>query len=121
MQVRTVGGMSPRVAAWLAWSMCALSLALTAASLLLLILNLSHPGVPIHPYWTMNTLLAVGCSLVGALIVPRISPKNPIGWLFCLIGLIWGVTHFSAEYAIYTLLAVPGSLPASKAAAWMMC
>jgi len=69
----------------------------------------------------MNTLLAVGCSLVGALIVPRISPKNPIGWLFCLIGLIWGVTHFSAEYAIYTLLAVPGSLPASKAAAWMMC
>jgi hypothetical protein len=113
--------MSPRVAAWLAWSMCALSLALTASSLLLLILNLSHPGVPIHPYWTMNTLLAVGCSLVGALIVPRISPKNPIGWLFCLIGLIWGVTHFSAEYAIYTQLAVPGSLPASKAAAWMMC
>ena len=31
------------------------------------------------------------------------------------------MTHFSAEYAIYALLAVPGSLPASKAAAWMMC
>jgi hypothetical protein len=112
--------MSHRTAALLAWSMCALSLALTASSLLLLILNLSHPGVPIHPYWTMNTLLAVGCSLVGALIVPRISPKNPTGWLFCLTGLIWAVMHFSAEYAIYTLLAVPGSLPASKAAAWMM-
>jgi hypothetical protein len=29
--------------------------------------------------------------------------------------------HFSAEYAIYALLAVPGSLPATQAAAWMMC
>jgi hypothetical protein len=29
--------------------------------------------------------------------------------------------HFSAQYAIYTLLAVSGSFPASQAAAWMMC
>ncbi len=112
--------MSRRTAYWLAWSMCALSLALTALSLLLLVLNLSHPDVPIYPYWTMNTLLAVGCSPVGALIFPRISPKNPIGWLFCLIGLLWAVMHFSAQYAIYTLLAMPGSLPAGEAAAWMM-
>jgi hypothetical protein len=31
------------------------------------------------------------------------------------------VIHFSSEYAIYTQLAVPGSFPASKAAAWLMC
>jgi hypothetical protein len=112
--------MSIRAAARLAWSMCALSLALTALSLLLLVLNLSHPDVPIHPYWTVNTLIAVGFAPVGAIIVPRISPKNPIGWLFCAIGFLWGMMHFSAQYAIYTLLAAPGSLPASKAAAWMM-
>jgi hypothetical protein len=100
--------------------MCALSFALTALSLILLILNVSHPDAPIHPYWTVNTLLAVGFSPVGAVIVPRISPKNPIGWLFCVIGLLWGLMHLSAEYAIYTLLAVPGSLPAGEAAAWMM-
>ena len=35
--------MSHTTATWLAWSMCALSLALTAASLLLLALNLAHP------------------------------------------------------------------------------
>ena len=35
--------MSHRAAAWLAWSLWALSLALTALSLLLLALNLSHP------------------------------------------------------------------------------
>jgi hypothetical protein len=112
--------MSARASTWLAWSMCAFSLALTALSLLLLVLNLSHPGVPIHPYWTVNTLLAVGFSPVGAIIVPRISLRNPIGWLFCVIGLLWGVMHFSAEYAIYTLLAAPDSLPAGEAAAWMM-
>ncbi len=112
--------MSTRAAAWLAWTLCALCLALTALSLLLLVLNLSHPSVPIHPYWTLNTLLAVGFAPVGAVIVPRISPKNPIGWLFCTVGFLWGLMHFSAEYTIYTLLAVPGSLPAGEAAAWMM-
>jgi hypothetical protein len=101
--------------------MCALSLALTASSLMLLVLNMSHPDVPIHPYWTVDTLLAIGFAPVGAVIVPRISPKNLIGWLFCLTGLLWAVMHFSAEYAIYALLAVPGSLPATQAAAWMMC
>jgi hypothetical protein len=112
--------MSARAAAWLAWSLCVLTLALTALSLLLLTLNLSHPGVPIHPYWTVNTLLAVGFAPVGAVIVSRSSPENPIGWLFCAIGFLWGLTHFSAQYAIYTLLAVPGSSPASDAAAWVM-
>src|SRR5919206_3596232 len=86
-QGRGVGGMSRRAAAWLAWSMCALSLALTAISLLLLVLNASHPHTPVHPYWTVNTLLAVGFAPVGAVIVPRISTKNPIGWLMLISSL----------------------------------
>jgi hypothetical protein len=40
--------MSTRAAAWLAWALCVLSLALTALSLLLLALNLSHSVA--HPY-----------------------------------------------------------------------
>jgi hypothetical protein len=119
-QRQGVGGISHRAAAWLAWLLCGLSLALTALSLLLLLLNLAHPDTPIHPYWTVNTLLAVGFAPVGAVIVPRISPQKPIGWLFCVTGLLWGVMHLSAEYTIYTLLAVPGSLPAGEVAAWMM-
>ena len=98
--------MSKRTAFWLAWSMCALSLALTALSLLLLYLNCSHPGVPIWEYWAPNTLITVGLSTVGAVITPRLPPKNPIGWLFCATGLLIGVAHFSGEYAIYTLLAL---------------
>jgi hypothetical protein len=112
--------MSPRTASWLAWSLWAISLALTAPSLFLLVLNLSHPDVPIYPYWAENILFAVGFSTVGAVIAPRSSPKNPIGWLFCAIGLSFGVIHFSAEYAIYTLLAQPGSLVGGEAAAWIV-
>jgi len=56
---------------------------------------------------------------MGAVIVPHLSPNNPIGWLFCATGLLFGVTDFSIEYAIYALLVAPGSLPAGEAAAWI--
>ena len=46
-------------------------------------------------------------------------PENPIGWLFCAIGLLWAVIHFIGEYAIHALLAVPGSLPAGEVASWL--
>ena len=112
--------MSRRIAAWVAWSVCAFSLALTALSLLLLALNLSHPAVHIYTYWAENILFAVGFSTVGAVIASRGSPENPIGWLFCAIGLFFGVIHFSAEYAIYALLARPRTLVGGEAAAWIL-
>ncbi len=110
--------MSARVAAWLAWIMWALSIGLTMLSLWLLILNLSHPNVPVYLYWAEDTLLAVGYSTVGAVAASH-RPENPVGWVLCSIGLSWGVGHFTSEYATYALLAAPGSLPAAEAAAWI--
>jgi hypothetical protein len=110
--------MRRRAAARVAWSACALSLALTMLSLVLLILNLSHPEVPVYSFWIENVLFSVGFSIVGAVIVPRVPPGNPVGWLFCAIGLLWAVAHFSAEYAIYALLSAPGSLPAGGVVSW---
>ncbi|MGH3145286.1 MAG: hypothetical protein ACRDTR_05740 [Rubrobacter sp.] len=66
--------MSSRAAAWLAWSACALSLALTLLSLVFLILNLSHPDVPVYSFWIENVLFSIGFSTVGAVIVSRIPP-----------------------------------------------
>jgi hypothetical protein len=109
--------LSPRAAAWLAWSACLVSLTLTALSFWLLALNLSHPDVPIYPYWAEATLLAVGYSTVGAVVASR-RPGNPVGWILCAIGLSWGVDHFNSEYAIYTLLSAPGTLPDGEVAAW---
>ena len=79
--------MSKRIASLLAWSMCALSLALTALSLLLLALNSSHPNAHIFDFWADNTLVAVVFSTMGAVIISR-RPENLIGWLFCVIVLL---------------------------------
>src|SRR5215211_3420686 len=112
--------MRVRTAAWLAWSACALSLALTALSLVLLRSNLSHPSAPGYDFWVPNTLVALGFSPVGAFVASHLPPKNPMGWLLCTIGLFMGVAHLSAESAIRALLAAPDSLAAGAAAAWMM-
>jgi hypothetical protein len=114
-----VGGISPRASAWVAWSMCALSLALTVLSLLLIALITSHPGVHIFEHWIENTALAIGFSTVGAVVVSHWHPRNPMGWMFCVVGLLFAAVHFVAEYAIYALLAEPGSLPAGEPAAWV--
>jgi hypothetical protein len=110
--------MSKRTASLLAWSMYALSLVLTALSLSLLALTLSYPNVHVFSYWVENTLVAVVFSTVGAVILPH-RPNNPVGWLFCLVGLLAGARHFASEYAIYNLLAAPGSLPGGEALAWV--
>jgi hypothetical protein len=110
--------MSVWTAAWLAWILWALSIGSTVLSLWLLIVNLSHPSVPVYLYWAEDTLLAVGYSTVGAVAASH-RPSNPVGWVLCSIGLAWGVAHFTSEYATYALLAAPGSLPAGEAAAWI--
>jgi len=87
-------------------------------SLLLLALNLSHPNTPIYDPWLDNTLTAISYAPVGALIASR-HPANPVGWLLCLYGLVISISYFSAEYAIYALLAQPNSLPGGDALAWI--
>jgi hypothetical protein len=122
-QAPGTGAMSPREAAWLAWYMCAVSLALMVLGLLLLVTSRSRGGAPVFDYWLLNTVIAVSFSPVGAVIAPRLPSRNPIGWLFCTIGLIGAMRLFVAEYAIATLLAEPGSLlsklPGGEALAWV--
>ena len=110
--------MSTRAASRLAWSLWAISVILTALSLLLLALNLSHPDVHVYDYWLENALSALLYSTVGALVASRRS-ENPVGWLFCLLGLAFSVGHFGGQYSIYTLLAQPDSIPAGQALAWI--
>lgn len=111
--------MSRRASAWLAWSVCALALALTVSSLLLLNLNLAYQNTHTYAPWLDNTLTAISFAPVGALVASR-HPANPVGWLLCLFGLVISTSHFGAQYAIYALLARPGSLPAGEALAWLI-
>ena len=117
-QGRGIGGITPRAASWLAWSLWTLSLTLTVLALLLLALILSHPHTHIFDDWLVSTLNAVFFSTVGAIVASR-RPENLVGWLLCLWALSESISHFSAQYAIYALLAQPDSLPAGEAFAWV--
>ena len=66
----------------------------------------------------MNSVVPVSFSIIGAIIASRL-PANPLGWLYCAAACFSAVAHLSAEYAIYALLAQPGSLPAGQALAWL--
>ena len=112
-QDREVGRLSTRAAAWLAWSIWALSIALVGLGLLFHVLNLSEPSVPIFGHWVESTLLGMGFATIGAIIASR-RTHNPIGWLLCAAGLVFGAAMFASEYAIYSLLVAPGSLPAAE-------
>src|SRR5215213_2647089 len=114
--------MTRREAAWLAWYMCAVSLGLVGFGLVFLVVS-RRTGAPVFDYLPLNTVMAVSFSPVGAIIAPRLPPRNPIGWLFCTVGLFAAIRVFCAEYAIATLLAEPGSWPSvllgGEALAWV--
>src|SRR5215212_2247208 len=113
-------GMRSSEAAWLAWYLCAVSLALAALGLFLLVWSrVTLPGAPVFEQWAEDAVVAVGFSTLGAIVAPRFPAKNPIGWLFCAIGLVGAMLLFSGEYAAYSLQAHPGSLPGGEEMAWI--
>ena len=116
-QGRVVRGASQRLASWLAWAVCALSLTLTALDFLLIAMNVSLK-TPAYVFWPELTSLAVGYSVIGAIIASRL-PNHPIGWLCCAIGLIAAVDHFAGEYSLYALVAQPHPLPGGRAMLWL--
>ncbi|MBA2712786.1 MAG: hypothetical protein H0U55_04420 [Rubrobacteraceae bacterium] len=109
--------MHARAASWLAWSSWAISVALTALSLLLLALILQYPNVHVFDWWVGNATVVIDAT-VGAIVASR-RPENPVGWLLCLSGVAVSASSFASQYAIYVLLARPGSLPAGEALAWI--
>src|SRR5215208_242057 len=116
-QGRVVRGASQRLASWLAWAVCALSLTLTALDFLFVTMNVSLK-TPAYVFWPELTSLAMGYSVIGAIIASRL-PNHPIGWLCCAIGLIAAVDHFAGEYSLYALVAQPHPLTGGRAMLWL--
>lgn len=113
-------GMRSSEATWLAWYMCALSLLFAALGLFLLVWSrVALPGAPVFDQWAEDAVVAVSFSTLGAIVAPRFPTRNPIGWLFCVIGLVGAMLLFSGEYAAYSLQARPGSLPGGEEMAWI--
>ena len=107
--------MKSRAAAWLAWSLAAVTVLCTVLHVTLWTLAQPVEGA-------VDSRGEVGLPIVfvvvGALVVTR-RPDNRIGWLFCG-GAIFAVTGALDAYALYALAARPeASLPGATAAAWV--
>jgi len=105
----------------LAWSLGLLSLALAVAALLLLVIDLSKPGENPAEF-TLESIVSVvirlAIAVLGVVVVFR-QPENAVGWLVWAYGGLGLLDHFTTQYAIHTLGAQPGSLPAGEFAAWL--
>jgi MFS family permease len=104
--------MSYRVAAWLAWSLCAVSLALVVLGLLLTVLGSSMALTFYWTKWRDQAILLVafiGAPLLGGLIASH-RPRNPYGWLWCGLGLGAALWMFAQTYYTFAMTVGAGSL-----------
>ena len=98
-------------ASWLAWSLCALTVALVICVVAFTVLTGTGPR-------DFTFLLGVVSStIVGAIVASR-RPSNPIGWFLLASAACFAVSEAAFRYAIYGLVIEPGSLPLSRAMAW---
>jgi len=112
-----IGRPGRRAAAWLAWSLCGVCGVLIVLALVLdfltpeLILPTGSPDLRPGPTIAVLTgVLSLAYPTIGALIASRL-PTNPVGWIFCGMGLLYGVQRFATAYADYALtenFALPG-------------
>jgi hypothetical protein len=110
--------MSNRTAAWLAWSLAALSVMMFVAAIALHVLarSVDSPG-----QWStfgavgrvLSFLPFLAFPLVGALVASR-RPRNWVGWILLADGLLWTFGTVLDSYRVYGL-ARPGSVPFSGA------
>jgi hypothetical protein len=100
-----------RVAAWLAWSLAGISVAMFSISVALTVSALySGPATQNPSEWgtsgPLSNLLFVSpflaFPLVGALIASR-RPRNPIGWICLVAGLFWMFIFLSSASDSYEL------------------
>jgi len=112
--------MMGRRAAWLAWSLVALSVAPLLGGIALAQMTKSTaPKLPfdgvVDAVFTLATLFTF--SIVGAIIASR-HPRNTIGWLFCAIGLVVGLDTLAWGYAEFWYSGSSGSRSLGETAAW---
>lgn len=115
-----------RRSAVLAWALFALwaGLAVGAVALGWSNRSLNYVGPDGKRYFDVDlgflaflTFITFVYATVGAVVVAR--TRHVIGWLLLTIGIAYTFGELSTQYALHELVAVPGSLPATRAAAWV--
>jgi hypothetical protein len=99
---------------WVAWSMLAVFVVSVVPAAILAVANgtVQDPAGLLVP-----TLGFCAFMVVGVLVVAH-RPSNAIGWIFSAIALLAFTGGVAGEYATYSLVTRPGSLPGAVLAAW---
>ncbi len=100
-----------------AWGLFGLCMLFTTFGLILELLN-SSSSTPHSTLYPGAVAIALCFPFVGVLIASR-YPRNPIGWLFCGMGLSEAIPALTGPYAVYTFYTNPGALPGGALAAWL--
>src|SRR6516162_484927 len=108
-------------ARWVAGGLALASAALMAGGLVLSYLDRNLVPANLTGWTFANVaqqLVNLAVPVVGFVLASR-RPANRIGWLFLTAGMVLGLSSWSQRYALHSLVAVPGSLPGGRAAAWL--
>jgi hypothetical protein len=105
-----------QIGARLGWGLCAVSLTLVALSLVYG--AWAHSLLWTLAEWAPNAVWAVSLPMVGALIATH-RPRNPIGWLFCAVGIFQGLIIATEAYSDYALRIAPGTVPGGLLTNWV--
>lgn len=109
--------MTARTAARIAWSAAGLSAALGIGGSVLD--KVAGLGVSTSIVWSFYPMLwSLSVSLIGALVVSR-QPRNALGWVFTLVGLLITFNSAGSVYAAFALIREHGSWPGGLAIAWL--
>ncbi|MDQ3862535.1 MAG: hypothetical protein M3317_03380 [Actinomycetota bacterium] len=119
-QDREVTGIAHRVTAWLACSVCALSVLLVA---LAVFLNWYMPvsgSLALRALQTvLDATLVLAFSTMGVLIVVR-RPGNVIGWILTTAGLAIATAVLASGYVEFSLAEPEGRLPGTRWVTWVV-
>jgi hypothetical protein len=105
-----------QIGARLAWGLCAVSLTLVVLGLVYE--AWTHSLLAALANHAPNAVWAVSFPVVGALIATH-RPRNPIGWLFCAVGVFQGLLIAAEAYSNYALRIAPGTVPGGLLANWV--
>jgi hypothetical protein len=101
-------GVKARTVVRLAWSLWLLSLLLLAAGL---------PLGELAGVGLRGLVESATYATVGAIVASR-HPDNPIGWLFCALGVVVAFEFFGTEYSADEQFIAPASLAGAGWMAW---
>ncbi len=102
---------TPNLGHSLSWLILALDVFLAGAYLFLSLSN----G---HGRFSWDSLAFAVFPLTAAVVIRR-QPRNPIGWTMAMMGFIFLLGNVTSEYAYYTFLTRPGSLPFPYLISWI--